>query len=164
MINFKEDSFWSYSQIQYTQPDVEEYCLELQNTYRGNVNILLFCSWLGYCGIKISTKDVILAIRTIKDWDLNIVQSLRRARKYYTGSSVLIKNNNKIKSDLKKLELISEKSVQNTLCKWAVLQNFKPSIVKDLKWTITNINKYLVILDAPILSEKNKLFTHESCI
>ena len=161
MINFKKDSLWSYSQIQYTQPGVEEYCLELQNTYRGNVNILLFCSWLGYCGIKISTKDVILAISTIKDWDLNVVQSLRRARKYYTESPMAIENNN-IKSDLKKLELISEKSVQNTLYEWTLLQNFKPSIAKDLKWTITNINKYLVILDAPILSEKNKLFSHEN--
>ena len=161
MINFKEDSLWSYSQIQYIQPGVEEYCLKLQNTYRGNVNILLFCSWLGYCDIKISTKDVISATRTIKDWDLNVVQSLRRARKYYTGSLVEMENNN-IKSDIKKLELISEKSVQNSLYKWALLQNFKPGIAKDLKWTITNINKYLVILDAPILSEKNKLFTHEN--
>ena len=161
MINFTKDSLWSYSLIQYTQPGVEEYCLKLQNTYSGNVNILLFCSWLGNCGIKISTKDIILATSNIKDWDLNVVQSLRRARKYYTESSVVIENNN-LKSDLKKLELISEKSVQNTLCKWAVLQNFKPSIVKDLKWTITNINKYLVILDAPILSAKNTLFTHEN--
>ena len=141
MINFKEDSFWSYSQIQYTQPGVEEYCLELQNTYRGNVNILLFCSWLGYCGIKISTKDVILAIRTIKDWDLNIVQSLRRARKYYTGSSVLIKNNNKIKSDLKKLELKSEKSRENNECKWALLKNFNHSVAKDSKRTKTKSKK-----------------------
>lgn len=161
MISYKENNFWSYSKIQYSQPGVEEYCLKLQNTYGGNVNILLFCSWLGCCGIKISTKDIILATRTIKQRDLNVVQSLRRARRYFSGSSAATKNNN-IVNALKKLELTSEKSVQNTLCEWALLRNFKPNIAKDPKWTIININKYLVILDAPTLSEKNKLFTQEN--
>ena len=161
MISINSDDFWLYSKIQYSKPGVEEYCLSLQNFYGGNVNILLFCSWLGCSSIKLSTRDIILASKSVYQWELDVVQSLRRARKFIPQLVLTIKHESIVDS-LRKLELISERAEQSILCAWANPQDLEIKTEKNSECSVTNINKYLIILDAPILSLRNKLFSYKN--
>jgi len=154
-----ENNFWLYSKTHYARPGVSTYCLQCQDIYGGNVNILLFCSWLGYRSIEISIQDLVEACGEIEQWDLSVVQPLRKVRKYIAESKIATSKENTIVS-LKKLELTSEKTEQDVLYRWSLSQNFKTCDTIGIELQINNINKYLAILDAPILSAEHPLLSH----
>jgi len=154
-----ENNFWLYSKTHYARPGVSTYCLQCQDIYGGNVNILLFCSWLGYRSIEISIQDLVEACGEIEQWDLSVVQPLRKVRKYIAESEIATSKENTIVS-LKKLELTSEKTEQDVLYRWSLSQNFKTCDTIGIELQINNINKYLAILDAPILSAEHPLLSH----
>ena len=159
MTSNSENNFWSYSKMHYARPGVSAYCLQCQNIYGGNVNILLFCSWLGYRSIEISIQDLVEACGEIEQWDLSVVKPLRKVRKHIAESVIATSKENIIVT-LKKLELTSEKIEQDVLYRWALSQNFKTCDTIDLESQIKNVNKYLAILDAPILSAGHPLLSH----
>ena len=41
------ESFWSFSLTVYGRPGVEAACLELQDRFGADVNLALYCLWIG---------------------------------------------------------------------------------------------------------------------
>ena len=80
-MNFPESQLWNYSTQTYQVPEVENACLNLQNNYSADVNILLNCCWLGENQIELSGDDLTALMMASSPWQNSILKPLRNARR-----------------------------------------------------------------------------------
>jgi uncharacterized protein (TIGR02444 family) len=74
-------AFWCFSLRTYRQPGVADACLALQDECGADVNLLLYCCWLGSARRRLDAKSARSAIAAVARWQDEIVQPLRRARR-----------------------------------------------------------------------------------
>jgi len=75
-----DNDFWRFSLKVYDQEGVASERLELQELHGVNVNVLLFCTWLGTQAITLDRYDIEAASRIVVRWDAMVVRPLRTAR------------------------------------------------------------------------------------
>ena len=76
-----QNDFWQFSLALYGQPGVARECLELQDKFGLNINLLLFCAWLGRRGTAVTRDDLEGASRSISSWHDHVVRPLRGVRR-----------------------------------------------------------------------------------
>lgn len=82
MSDFLPHPFWNFSLEIYSGDGVAAACLDLQERRGCDVNILLFCCWLGASGRPTLTAERLRTILKASDaWQAEIVQPLRRVRR-----------------------------------------------------------------------------------
>lgn len=82
MPDFLPHPFWNFSLELYAGDGVAEACLDLQERRGCDVNILLFCCWLGASGRSTLTAERLRTILKESDaWQAGIVKPLREVRK-----------------------------------------------------------------------------------
>ncbi|MBS0223873.1 MAG: TIGR02444 family protein [Proteobacteria bacterium] len=82
MPDFLPHPFWNFSLELYAGDGVAEACLDLQERRGCDVNILLFCCWLGASGRPTLTAERLRTILKASDaWQAAIVKPLREVRK-----------------------------------------------------------------------------------
>jgi uncharacterized protein (TIGR02444 family) len=80
--DFLPHPFWNFSLETYAAEGVAEACLDLQERRGCDVNILLFCCWLGASGRPTLTAERLGAILKVSDlWQREIVRPLRTVRR-----------------------------------------------------------------------------------
>jgi uncharacterized protein (TIGR02444 family) len=80
--DFLPHPFWNFSLELYAGDGVAEACLDLQERRGCDVNILLFCCWLGASGRPTLTADRLRAILKASDvWQAEVVRPLRAVRR-----------------------------------------------------------------------------------
>lgn len=73
--------FWRYSLKLYSKNLVKNICLELQNHYNLNVNMILFCCWHATTGRGVLDKAVLQKLlSSIQPWHQGITEELRNLR------------------------------------------------------------------------------------
>ena len=77
-----ENEFWRFSLAVYKPADVAAECLALQETVGLDVNLLLFCAWLGTREIALSRSDIEAASRVVASWHASVVRPLRGVRRH----------------------------------------------------------------------------------
>ena len=76
-----ENPFWTFSLAVYAAPGVADECLELQTTLNIDVNVLLFCAWLGAeRKIALSEDDFTAIDACVEQWHETVVRPLRSVR------------------------------------------------------------------------------------
>lgn len=74
--------FWDYSVDIYRKPGVSAACLEVQDRHDLDVNLLLFCFWLGQSRRTVFSVEQFKGLITITaDWRLSVVLPIRAARR-----------------------------------------------------------------------------------
>jgi uncharacterized protein (TIGR02444 family) len=82
MSDFLPHPVWNCSLEIYAGDGVAEACLDLQDRRGCDVNILLFCCWLGASGRPTLTAERLRAILKVSDvWQAEIVRPLRQVRR-----------------------------------------------------------------------------------
>ena len=82
MSDFLPHPFWNFSLELYAGDGVADACLDLQERRGCDVNILLFCCWLGASGRPTLTADRLRTILKASDaWQAEIVRPLRAVRR-----------------------------------------------------------------------------------
>lgn len=82
MSDFLPHPFWNFSLELYAAEGVAEACLDLQDRRGCDVNVLLFCCWLGASGRPTLTVDRLRAILTASEaWQSQVVKPLREVRR-----------------------------------------------------------------------------------
>lgn len=77
-----QSRFWSFSLAVYQDDAVQKECLDLQDRHGLDVNILLFCAFVGAVhGAIIPEHDVRDAVSLIGAWNANVVRALRQVRR-----------------------------------------------------------------------------------
>ena len=76
-----DNAFWRFSLAVYFQNGVASECLSLQEGQGIDVNLLLYCAWLGRRGISMSSSDLAVASEAVHTWHDAVVRPLRQTRK-----------------------------------------------------------------------------------
>ncbi len=77
-----DNEFWRFSLAVYNPPDVAAECLALQDAAGLDVNLLLFCAWLGTRAIVLSHSEIEAASRVVAPWHNSVVRPLRGVRRH----------------------------------------------------------------------------------
>lgn len=82
MSDFLPHPFWNFSLELYAGDGVAEACLDLQERRGCDVNILLFCCWLGASGRPTLTAERLRTLLRASDaWQADVVRPLRAVRR-----------------------------------------------------------------------------------
>jgi len=77
-----DNEFWRFSLAVYKPADVAAECLALQEAVGLDVNLLLFCAWLGTREVALSRSDIEAASRVVASWHASVVRHLRGVRRH----------------------------------------------------------------------------------
>lgn len=79
--DFPDHPFWDFSLSVYMTKDVPPACLVIQDNHQIDVNILLYCCWLGASGRGVMTRKELERVkRAVGPWHHNVVRALRAIR------------------------------------------------------------------------------------
>jgi uncharacterized protein (TIGR02444 family) len=76
-----DNDFWQHSLLIYQQAGIERLCLRLQDEFDMDVNLVLFCHWLGATGLVVSPKQLKDVAEQVEDWRHQVVVPLRTLRR-----------------------------------------------------------------------------------
>jgi uncharacterized protein (TIGR02444 family) len=77
-----DNEFWRFSLAVYRPADVAAECVALQEAIGLDVNLLLFCAWLGTRSAVLSRSDIEAASRVVAAWHNSVVRPLRSVRRH----------------------------------------------------------------------------------
>lgn len=80
-MKFPSSALWDFSTRTYRIPQVETACLNLQDTVNADVNIILYCCWMGEQRHALSSEQLKLLMETTDPWQNSILKPLRNARR-----------------------------------------------------------------------------------
>lgn len=75
-----ENPFWEFSIAYYRQPDVKACCLELQEDYGWDVNLLLFCCWASGAGYLLKAGNIQALHAASEHWRNTEILPVRQRR------------------------------------------------------------------------------------
>ena len=79
--------FWLFSLALYGREGVQKSCLQLQDEFEADVNLLLWCCWLAWDrGYIVSDTDLEDADGRVTVWRETVLKPLRQARRAAKGS------------------------------------------------------------------------------
>lgn len=110
-------AFWAFSLQVYADPIVAEACLELQDTYDADVNVVLFVLWHGVNHYRFDTRTLEAIDQRIGPWRRQIVQPLRVVRRALREApeSWLQPEAENLRHEIKRGELEAERLQQTML-------------------------------------------------
>ena len=115
---------WNFSLAVYGAGAVQEECLDLQDRFGLDVNLILLCTFVGAVrGITLTADDIASARDEVRQWHEGIVRPLRAARRNL--KAVALKDAKEtaaaaqLRSHVKSVELESEWIEQTALQRWA---------------------------------------------
>jgi uncharacterized protein (TIGR02444 family) len=75
-----EEDFWNFSVSVYDR--ARESCLNLQDRFGFDVNLLLFCCWRGAAGVGLGEAELKRIIEGTAAWRINVIEPLRATRRW----------------------------------------------------------------------------------
>jgi len=76
-----DNPFWTFSLRLYSRDEVAAACLALQTRHGLDVNVLLYCIWLGAeRGVLLSETDAARIVENVNRWHDGVVRPLRAMR------------------------------------------------------------------------------------
>lgn len=115
---------WTFSLSVYGADGVEGECLDLQDRFGLDVNLILFCAFAGALrGVALTAGEIKAARGQVDAWHLGVVQPLRAARRKLKTVALEgdgdIRAAAQLRAQAKAAELESERIEQSMLEGWA---------------------------------------------
>jgi uncharacterized protein (TIGR02444 family) len=137
--------FWRFSLALYAGPGVAPACIELQDRHGKDVNVALYCCWLGASGRGRLTRDALdAADRAVTPWRERVVERLREARRAIKAA--VLPGSEGLYAKAKAAELEAERLLQSSLAGSAAAPASRPT-AERLADALANLSLYLG--DAP---------------
>ena len=116
-------SLWRFSLSVYGAAGVQQECLDLQDRHAVNVNLLLFCAYVGAVhSAVLEPTDVQAARAATLEWNSGVVQKLREVRRamklFLAGASADAALVAALREEVKKTELEAERIEHAMLETW----------------------------------------------
>jgi uncharacterized protein (TIGR02444 family) len=114
--------FWRYSLSVYSREGVPAELIALQDTFDIDVNMALFCLWLGRsAGLQLSDENLVAMSACCTSWNAETVIPMRGVRRYLkSGTAVqpIAQCAAELRTQIKRLELLAEQIEQAILYDW----------------------------------------------
>jgi len=116
--------FWNFSIEVYGASAVQNECLNLQDQFGLDVNLILLCAFLGADhGVALTSGDIASARQEVDQWNEDIVKPLRAARRHLKTIELrdadAVQAAALLRAQVKTAELESERIEQMMLEQWA---------------------------------------------
>lgn len=112
-------NFWEFSLDLYSSTEISTACLDLQNKYGIDVNLLLLCCWSGACVGELSEESLSQALNYSKQWREQVVSPLRQTRRWMKSNMPIDQSQqigfHEVRDEIKAVELRAEKHQQSVL-------------------------------------------------
>lgn len=73
--------FWNFSLQTYAKPKIADLCLELQERFGADVNLILFMLWAAAQGRRLEPQEIEKLGNFVEDWRQHVIIPLRLARR-----------------------------------------------------------------------------------
>ena len=141
------ESLWHFSLGLYARPGVADCCLHMQDKQGVNVNVLLWCAWLGARGYMLDHARLDGAMDITCAWDSRYVQPLRNLRRQMKAEfGVDDAGVEAVRTSIKQAELQAERQLQQQLERYTAHWDCVPAIMDQHKIAKKNIRIYLSAL------------------
>lgn len=150
-----EAELWRFSLQVYSAPGVQGECLELQDRHGADVNLVLFCAYLGAVrSVLMTPQDLAASQAVVSAWHEDIVKRarmLRRALKDQrtAGGTELAEEIETLRNSVKRAELDSERLEQKLLARWADRNAMTPGNESPVVLAERNVLAYLNDIAGP---------------
>ncbi len=149
----ESSGFWDFSVRVYGQPGVADACLALQNQHGLDVNLLLYCCWIGASRGAIRDSDLKSAFEFSATWSANVVRPLREVRSWmktagHPSDCIPRADSMEVRADVKATELAAERLQQiglESLSEPAPEQPLPAD--QQLEATVSNLTGYLALMN-----------------
>jgi uncharacterized protein (TIGR02444 family) len=139
-------AFWRFSLAIYTRPGVAPACLVLQDQHGRDVNVMLFCCWLGASGRgRLDRAALEAADRVVTGWRHEVVERFRAARRAIKTAA--LPDSDGIYAKAKAVELEAERLLQCQLAGRAPVENVGLPTERRVADALANLALY--VGDAP---------------
>lgn len=133
--------FWRFSLAIYASPGVAPACLRLQDEHGKDVNVLLFCCWLGASGRgRLSTQALDDADKVVAPWRHGVVEHVRAARRAI--KALAMPGSENLYSKAKAVELEAERLLQARLAALALSVDSRQPPERRLADALANLALY----------------------
>ena len=113
-----DNPFWQFSLNFYGREGVASSCLDFQDNFGADVNILLYCCWVaGEGAAEITAAELVEIISVIEPWQSGVVQGLRQIRRDMKQDELINLGalSEQLREAIKKCEFDGEKIEQTIL-------------------------------------------------
>ncbi len=158
------ESFWDFSVRTYRTPGVPDACLSLQNDYGADVNMLLYCCWIGGARGEFDGELFNRASEYSAHWAKNVVIPLREARTWmkHTGCDadpVPTDSCMELREEIKTVEFAAEKMQQEVLEAMVTTDNSdSDSPDHMMKDVVANLDLYAEYIGLSIQNDVKQKF------
>jgi uncharacterized protein (TIGR02444 family) len=142
-----DNDFWRFSLAVYGQPEIAEECLSLQQAHGVDINLLLFCAWLGTRGAILSSKDLEDASGAVSAWNEGVVRPLRGVRQWIKAR--YCDEFGSIRERVKGIELEAEQIEQAILLAFSKRIQGLRAGVDRAEAVARNVDQYLRLKSGP---------------
>lgn len=153
IMDFPNSDFWNYSTQIWTLPEVEAICLDLQNNYGANINMLLYCCWVGDKKLSLNDDDLQVLLDTVQPWQ-TIIKPLRDSRKMMQQHLIAMPANmvDQTVNNITEMELNAEHMSQMALEKALNLKKISPCLEPSsddagIECSLSNLKSYIQTLE-----------------
>jgi uncharacterized protein (TIGR02444 family) len=136
-----DNEFWRFSLTVYGEPGVAKECLVLQEAIGLDVNVLLFCAWLGSRAVVLNRAEIEAVSAAVADWHENVVRPLRGVRQHI--KKLQCDNLETFRTKVKGIELEAEQIEQAIL--FANAKRFQDRNANASDAIARNVNDYIVM-------------------
>jgi uncharacterized protein (TIGR02444 family) len=134
--------FWRFSLAVYGKPGVAPACLVLQDQFGHDVNLALFCCWLGASGRGRLTHTVLdAADRAVAPWRHEVVENFRAARRAIKAAAT--SDGDGLYAKAKAIELEAERLLQIRLVELAPPADPSLPVRERVDAAIANLTLYI---------------------
>ena len=142
-----DNDFWRFSLKVYDQKGVADECLALQDRHGVNVNLLLFCAWIGTQAIILDRNGIEAATKIVVRWDAMVVRPLRIARQEMKADPDMAA----VRARVKALEIAAEQIEQAML--FAHARSTTSARAQHGDAIAHNVNQYVAVATNAAFSE-----------
>ena len=81
-IDSEDRLFWTFSLDVYTRPGIADACLNLQDQYGCDVNMVLFCCWAASTAAgRLDDQIIVAAVASVEEWQTEVIKPVRSVRR-----------------------------------------------------------------------------------
>jgi uncharacterized protein (TIGR02444 family) len=138
--------FWRFALAIYAKSGVAPACLVLQDQHGRDVNLALYCCWLGVSGRgRLDRDSLIAADQAVAAWRHQVVENFRAARRAIKAAALA--DSDSIYAKAKAVELEAERLLQRQLVERAPAASDARETSERLADALANLTLY--VSDAP---------------
>lgn len=160
----QHESFWDFSIRTYSQANVRQACLSLQNDHGADVNMVLYSCWISGRVGQFDDGLLTSACEFSKRWAKHVVVPLRRTRTWMKHSGCideLVPDDSclRLRDEVKNVELGSEKLQQQVLESLVPVDAALVAITSETaNHAIANLNQYAAMAGIEVNKQVSQKF------